>query len=71
MEFFGIRIVSCLSKIVNNLISNAFKYTPENGSITVELRIEGEQLCIRVSNTGKGIKEADLTKIFDRYKILE
>ena len=31
--------VSCLSKIVNNLISNAFKYTPENGSITVELRI--------------------------------
>ena len=30
--------VSCLSKIVNNLISNAFKYTPENGSITVELR---------------------------------
>ena len=63
--------VSCLSKIVNNLISNAFKYTPENGSITVELRIEGEQLCIRVSNTGKGIKEADLTKIFDRYKILD
>lgn len=70
MEFWNTD-VSCLSKIVNNLISNAFKYTPENGSITVELRIEGEQLCIRVSNTGKGIKEADLTKIFDRYKILD
>lgn len=62
---------SCLSKIVNNLISNAFKYTPENGSITVEQSIKEEQLCIRISNTGKGIKEADLTKIFDRYKILD
>lgn len=62
---------SCLSKIVGNLISNAFKYTPENGSITVELFVNDGQLCFRVSNTGKGIKEADLTKIFDRYKILD
>lgn len=63
--------VSCLSKIVNNLISNAFKYTPEYGRITVEALIDNEQLCIRISNTGKGIKEADLSKIFDRYKILD
>lgn len=63
--------VSCLSKIVNNLISNAFKYTPEYGMITVEACIENTQLCIRISNTGKGIKEADLSKIFDRYKILD
>lgn len=63
--------VSCLSKIANNLISNAFKYTPENGMITVEACIDNEQLCIRISNTGKGIKEADLAKIFDRYKILD
>lgn len=63
--------VSCLSKIVNNLISNAFKYTPEYGRITVEAGIENEQLCIRISNTGKGIKEEDLSKIFDRYKILD
>lgn len=63
--------ISCLSKIVNNLISNAFKYTPENGTITVMQTVENDQLCIRVSNTGKGIKAADLTKIFDRYKILD
>lgn len=63
--------VSCLSKIVNNLISNAFKYTPEYGTITVEACIENEQLCIRISNTGKGIEEGDLPKIFDRYKILD
>ncbi len=63
--------VSCLSKIVNNLISNAFKYTPENGTIKVEQSRKEGQLCIRVSNTGKGIKEAELPRIFDRYKILD
>ena len=62
---------SCLSKIVNNLLSNAFKYTPDHGSITMEAFIKEERLCIRISNTGKGIKEEDLTKIFDRYKILD
>ena len=63
--------VSCLSKIVNNLISNAFKYTSDGGKITVEQCIEGERLCIRVSNSGKGIKKENLDKIFDRYKILD
>lgn len=62
---------NCLSKIVNNLISNAFKYTLGKGVIKVELFIKEEQLCIRIANTGKGIKEADLSKIFDRYKILD
>ena len=63
--------VSCLNKIANNLISNAFKYTLEKGIIKVELSIKEEQLCIRISNSGKGIKEVDLPKIFDRYKILD
>ncbi len=63
--------ISCLSKIVSNLISNAFKYTPERGSIAIELFANEEQLYFRISNTGKGIEKADLTKIFDRYKILD
>lgn len=62
---------SCLSKIVNNLLSNAFKYTPDKGTIRIEQTIEGEQLHIRVSNSGKGIEKENLTKIFDRYKILD
>ena len=37
----------------------------------MELSIKEEQLCIRISNSGKGIKEVDLPKIFDRYKILD
>lgn len=62
---------SCLNKIVTNLISNAFKYTPDEGTISVELFIENQQLHLLVSNSGKGIKEEDLTKVFDRYKILD
>lgn len=64
---------SCLSKIVNNLLSNAFKYTPKQGFITIEQWIdeESDELHIRVSNSGKGIKKEDLNKVFDRYKILD
>lgn len=61
----------CLSKIVNNLISNAFKYTPDHGTVIIEQRVEKEWLCIRISNSGRGIEKEDLTKIFDRYTILD
>lgn len=61
----------CLSKIVTNLISNAFKYTPDNGKIKVGVGVEGGKLTIAVSNTGKGIKQEDIPKIFDRYTILD
>ena len=63
--------ISCFNKIANNLISNAFKYTPEKGSITVGLRVENRLLTLRISNSGKGIAKENLTKIFDRYKILD
>ncbi|MFV0420210.1 MAG: two-component regulator propeller domain-containing protein [Dysgonomonas sp.] len=59
------------SKIVTNLISNAFKYTPDNGEIKVNLTIENDNLTLSVSNTGKGIKPENITKIFDRYQILD
>lgn len=57
--------------ILTNLISNAFKYTPANGIIKVNTCLQEESLMITVSNTGKGIKAEDLTKIFDRYSILD
>ena len=39
--------------------------------ISIEQYVENEQLHIRISNTGKGIEKENLTKIFDRYKILD
>ena len=57
--------------ISTNLISNAFKYTPNNGSIEVTLFQQEDTIHLSISNTGKGIKHEDISKIFDRYSILD
>ncbi len=62
-----------LEKIVYNLLSNAFKYTPEGGEITVEVRTEKasglnrQNAVIIVSDTGKGVSAEQMPLIFDRY----
>jgi len=62
----------CFTKILSNLLSNAFKYTPEGGRISVEAgRQDDYRLRIAVSNTGKGIREKDIPYVFDRYRVLE
>jgi PAS domain S-box-containing protein len=53
-------------KIVLNLISNAFKFTLE-GEIRVELRARNELVELSVSDTGVGIGEADLERVFERF----
>jgi len=62
---------NCYIKILTNLLSNAFKYTPDEGKIRLLIHIENGCLNILVSNTGKGIKEEDIPYIFDRYHVLE
>lgn len=62
---------SSLRKVLNNLISNAFKYTPVGGRIEVEARVDGENLRMSVYNTGKGIAEKDRERIFNRYSVLD
>ncbi|OLL99016.1 PAS/PAC sensor hybrid histidine kinase [Pseudonocardia sp. Ae406_Ps2] len=53
-------------KIVLNLLSNAVKYTREGG-ITVDLAQDGEQVVLRVSDTGAGIEDGELKAVFDRF----
>lgn len=61
-----------LSTIIINLISNAFKYTPEGQSIKIEIETNEECLLIvRVANEGSTIKEKDFQYIFNRYAILD
>ncbi|MBD8390325.1 hybrid sensor histidine kinase/response regulator transcription factor [Dysgonomonas sp. BGC7] len=62
---------SCITKILNNLISNAFKYTVENGTIGVAVSVENEELIFRVYNTGRGIRKDDIPYIFNRYSVLD
>ena len=56
-----------LRQMVSNLISNAIKYTPENGKISVSSRAEGNQIIIQVSDNGPGIPSADQPYIFDKF----
>ena len=58
-----------LEKIITNLLSNAFKFTPEGGKITVNARFseDAKTLKLDVSDTGLGIEAIHLTRIFDRY----
>lgn len=62
---------NCLIKILNNLISNAFKYTYTDGVIKITVETKNNHLYISVYNSGKGIKQEDIPFIFDRYKILD
>lgn len=59
---------SQMQKILNNLLSNALKFTPEGGDINVHLsQTENRMIRIDVSDSGIGIPAKDLPKIFDRF----
>ncbi len=56
-----------LEKVVNNLISNALKFTDAQGFVKVSAFLEYDHLRILVEDSGHGISQKDLSKIFDRY----
>ncbi|MBT8384606.1 MAG: response regulator, partial [Bacteroidia bacterium] len=60
-----------LEKILNNLLSNAFKFTPSGGAINVEVTIIKKNLQIEISDTGKGIQKQEIDRIFDRFYRVE
>lgn len=56
-----------LEQVMVNLLDNAIKYTPENGSITISAKEEGGMVTILVADTGIGIPARDLPRIFERF----
>ncbi|MEM8527857.1 MAG: response regulator [Bacteroidota bacterium] len=53
--------------IINNLLSNAFKFTPEGGCVSFDASVKQEQLYIKVKDSGIGMDERKLPYIFDRF----
>lgn len=57
-----------VERLLLNLLSNAFKFTPRGGKVTVELRVQPQYVELRVSDTGRGIRSEQMETLFDRYR---
>jgi signal transduction histidine kinase len=60
--------ISLTERVLQNLLDNAFKFTPAGGTITILLSETGAGVKVAVTDTGVGISPQDLTHIFERYK---
>jgi two-component system OmpR family sensor kinase len=58
---------NALRTLVRNLLDNAMRYTPAGGRVELEVRAEGEQVVLQVSDTGPGIPAEDRERVFDRF----
>ncbi len=58
---------SLFEKVITNLLSNALKFTPSKGVVTLKLEQQEEQLFIKLIDTGIGIPEESINKLFDRF----
>lgn len=54
-------------QVLSNLVSNAIKFTPPGGSVTLSAKQAGHEIIFRVSDTGQGIPPENLEKLFDRF----
>ena len=58
---------AALHDIFRNLLENAINYSPEDGTVVMGCRREGSRLLLTVADEGRGIPEADLPRIFERF----
>jgi signal transduction histidine kinase len=57
-----------MKQVLFNLISNAIKYTPAGGRVTLEARRSGEWIILTVADTGIGIPHDDLERVFGKFE---
>lgn len=71
LQQFGTFDLDKLEKIINNLLSNAFKFTPTNGRINIRIEYAEKQMFVKVQDYGIGIPPERLPHIFDRFYQVE
>jgi ligand-binding sensor domain-containing protein/signal transduction histidine kinase/CheY-like chemotaxis protein/AraC-like DNA-binding protein len=65
---YVVMVPDALEKLLGNLLSNAFKYSPAKSSIILTLQIENSELHIKLEDTGFGMHSHDMENIFERYE---
>ena len=58
---------ACLAQVLDNLVSNALKFTAEGGRVSVSLYAEGDSAVVEVEDNGVGIPTAEQTRLFERF----
>jgi PAS domain S-box-containing protein len=56
-----------IGQVLDNLVANAVSFTPAGGVVTVEVATEGDEAVLAVADTGPGVAEADLPRLFERF----
>ena len=57
-----------VERVIQNLMDNALKFTPEGGEVTIELQEVGGKVEVKIADTGPGISEQEQSAIFERYR---
>lgn len=56
-----------MTQVIDNILNNAIKYSPDGGKITVSMKTTDDQMILSIKDQGLGIPKQDLPKIFDRF----
>jgi signal transduction histidine kinase len=68
---FAYADIALIERVLENLLENAVRHTPEGGTVSIIMHYENEHIPVRISDTGNGIPEEELPRIFDRFYQLD